>query len=105
LSSLLEYAINIELQRESYSAVVARMDELPEAIRQQPRWLFWRSTTLLKLGQAVEAMQVNRAARQAIDDLPEGRRSARAYTALLSEIENSYAEMMASNESITAVGR
>ena len=95
LSSLLEYAINIELQRENYSAAVARMDALPDSMRQQPRWLFRRSTTLLKLGHAAEAKQVNRTALNAIDDLPAGRRNTQAYAALRSEIDNSYAAMTA----------
>jgi chitodextrinase/tetratricopeptide (TPR) repeat protein len=98
LSSLVEYAINKELQRENYSAAVARMDELPEIMRQQPRWLYWRSTTLLKLGRATEAMQFNRMALQAISDLPERRKGARAYAALLSKIESSYAEMTVSHK-------
>lgn len=87
LMALLEYAIDIELQRKNYVGALARMGALPEAIRQQPRWLYQQSLALKETGRSAEAEHFMRAALTAIGNLPPRRRSAPAYVALRSEIE------------------
>jgi len=94
LASLLEYAIDIELQRGNYTGALKRIASLPEPIHQRPRWLYQRSQVLMELGRDAEAEIMNRKALQSIGSLPASRRNTAAYDALRREIEISYAEIV-----------
>ena len=93
LVSLLEYAIDIELQRGNYAGALKRIASLPEPIHQQSRWLHQQSRVLLELGRDAEAESMNRKALQAIESLPPARRNNVAYDSLRREIETAYAAM------------
>lgn len=93
LVSLLQYAIEIDQQRGNHASALARVDALPEPIRQQPRWLLRRSVLLNESGRVLEAEVFNRMAMRAIEKLPAQRQETDAYVALRSEIESSYAAM------------
>jgi len=95
LASLVEFAINIELERGNYAAALDRTGSLPEPIRRQSRWLYNQSQMLLMMGRQTEAESINREALRAIERLPASRRSNAAYDALRLEIDAAYAAMTA----------
>lgn len=76
LPVFVEFLVDAELDRESYAAALAVLDDLPDVLAASPRWLWRRGDILNRLGRSDDASRAFIQARQAIMRLPERRRNA-----------------------------
>ena len=74
LVTLIEFAIDIDVERGATQAALARLQSLPTALTQTPQWLWRRAKLLRQAGSELEADQAAARARAAILDLPPLRR-------------------------------
>lgn len=68
--SLVDYAIELELERKNYSAALTRIDDAMQHAPRRESWLVRKGDILVKAGRAGEAVAAYRAALAAIEDLP-----------------------------------
>ncbi len=83
LVTLQLFAIDLELQRKSYGAALARLEHIESQSARKEMWLARRGETLERAGRVREAREAFRSALTAIEALPEHRRETR----LMEELE------------------
>ncbi|MBT8079144.1 MAG: metallophosphoesterase [Gammaproteobacteria bacterium] len=100
LISLLELAVDLEENRGHFAAVVKRIENMPAALKDRPRWLHRRALALEQQHRYQDALQLNRLALSRIDGLPAGRRNSPAFQALRSRVEQAHARLAANNSEL-----
>lgn len=95
LISLVDYAIELELQTGNYDGALARIARAMENMPRRERWLVRRGDILVKAGRAKEAIASYREALSAIEDLPERYRDTVPMEKLASDIRASLQNLKA----------
>ena len=84
--SLIDFAIDLEVEDRRYEPALERLDSLPLILRKQPAWIARGAGILVQAGRSKEAVQEYQLALQAIDDLPPHRSQARAFLEVREQI-------------------
>lgn len=82
LVTLIQFAMEVETERDQYGAALARFQELPPALQARPPWLKRRGDLLRAAGRESEAQTVYATALMTLHALPAPRRTVKAMVEL-----------------------